>query len=234
MIVIVILLLLTVLLFGILFSSFGFQSGVGQRSGERIVENKNFPKKTPAAGDRWPGGPVNNSPGGLGMDGCGQGSGGQNIGLVIARLGRDGRGTVEFDDAAFLKCSEKMIVAVVEAFSERKSDLLRNMLSPGLFRTLGRKMDSLGETLYRTVVVSFDEKTIERRRAGGHMGNGMVVDLRVAMDQINYVEDPNRGVVYGSKNVIEKVFEIWSFVLSMGRNGQGCWLVKSIARCPVA
>ncbi|MDR1494845.1 MAG: TIM44-like domain-containing protein [Rickettsiales bacterium] len=231
MMVILVLLILTAFLYGILFSNFGFLPGIGR--GKREKAAKNLSKKTPTTGGGWPCGAVekdNREPiwGGI----CGQNCEGHRVDAVTDKVNAAEKGKIRFDEILFLKLSEALIVAVAEAFSEKRFDLLRNMLTDDLFRAVEEKINSReGHVSYKTVVVSFDEKVLEEKQADEYIRTNMVVNMRVLMNQINYMEDQNNNIVYGSKNAIEKVSEIWKFVLDTEGKSQGRWLVKSIGRC---
>jgi predicted lipid-binding transport protein (Tim44 family) len=230
MIFIVVLVILTIILYGVLFSNFGFSSGLGQSRSES--DTRGFLEDVPSAAGGQPAGPSEKE----NIDSERNSShpwSNRGTGAIVYNIKNGFRGdNAIFDDVAFLRLSESAIVAVMEAFSERKLDILRNMLTEDLFRTLAEKINSSREHLnYRTVVVSFDEKVIEKRQENRGVRNGIIIDLRVVMNQINYVEDENHNIVYGSRDSIEKISEIWTFVLSCQENGQNRWLVKSIGRC---
>jgi predicted lipid-binding transport protein (Tim44 family) len=232
MIVILILLAMTIVLYGILFSSFGFLSGIDRRKQEEIVHG--FQENMSCGGDWQAGqsGEVLKEKNEREQDSCGRVCDGGRLVTIVNTKKNRLEAVSLFDDALFLKSSEAIIVAVMEAFSNRRIDLLRNLLTENMFRTLAEKINSLEDRLsYKTVVVSFDRRTVERRNSGREMKDGMLVDMSVVMNQINYVEDEDHNVVYGSKNAIEKISEIWTFVLSRLENGQIRLLVGSVGRC---
>ncbi|MDR2777314.1 MAG: TIM44-like domain-containing protein [Rickettsiales bacterium] len=230
MIVIVILLTLTVILYSILFGNFGFLSGTSRKKEEKIVHS--FLENVPCGGDWQPNEILKGKDERSEQDIYGQVFDSARAGRAIAKGKKNGLEVVNlFSDDLFLKSSEKTIVAVAEAFSNRRIDLLRNLLTENLFRNMANRINSLEDRLaYKTVVVSFDRKTIERRSLTRELKDNMLIRLSVLMNQINYIEDENHNVVYGSKNVIEKISEVWTFVFSGLENGQARWLVKSVDR----
>ncbi|MDR1425583.1 MAG: 39S ribosomal protein L45 [Rickettsiales bacterium] len=232
MIVIGLLLILTVLLYGILFSSFGFPMGLDRRNYEETTGSSSgdFPhggeegqhmKKAIADDEKDQKLSGENQVGGI------------HDSYAAWPLARDKKtklteNRIIFDETLFMKLGESMIVAVLEAFSSKRLDILENLLADDFFRAMAEKIESLDEhVFYRTVVVSFDEKILERKTEHRVVEMGERLTLRVTMNQINYVENEDGTILSGSKSTIEKISEVWTFVFPGSQKGRQCWLVES-------
>jgi predicted lipid-binding transport protein (Tim44 family) len=136
----------------------------------------------------------------------------------------------KFDEQAFLRASERAVVTILDAFSDRRIDILQKLLMKDLFEVLREKIENMGENILKLVVVSFEEKNIVEKIMRNKSNEVITVKLKIAMRQVNYIEDKDHNVVSGSKSKMRKVLEEWTFVKSQSEK-RGVWLLKSLNRC---
>lgn len=133
---------------------------------------------------------------------------------------------VEFDENKFLKSAEKAIGIIMDAFSEKRLDVLERMLTKDLFQIFKRKIEENLELIYKSVIVAVTEKSIESKVFNKKSRN---IVLKITMEQINYVEDVQGELVSGSKSKTFKITEFWTFVQNQSKDlVNDEWLLKSI------
>jgi predicted lipid-binding transport protein (Tim44 family) len=135
-------------------------------------------------------------------------------------------GVILPDEAAFNRMGEKIIMAVLEAFSEKKMDLLAKLLTADLFKIFRQNLEGRESIFSRVTVVSFEGKEIYQKDL---VSENKYVQLKVVMNQVKYEEDDQHQLITGSRDKLWKIKEIWTFVPSGLHDGY--WLVKSLARC---
>ena len=129
-----------------------------------------------------------------------------------------------FDEAKFLKLSEKAIVAILNSFSNNNLEELKNLLSNKMFVTFEKNIleNQQNNMFCKTVIVSINEKTILEKVISDCFSS---IKLSLKMQQINYIEDNNNEVISGSKDKVNNIDEIWTFVKT---NESKYWLLDSI------
>jgi predicted lipid-binding transport protein (Tim44 family) len=130
-----------------------------------------------------------------------------------------------FDEKTFIKSAERAVVAVLEAFSQKKFDILENLLARGMLNTFKENVQKaeVDGFSYKTVVISFENSTILKKNLDSE---AKTVKVKFLMKQINYVENKEGDVVSGSKSKVEDIVEEWTFVQSDVK--ENYWLLKSI------
>lgn len=129
-----------------------------------------------------------------------------------------------FDEAKFLKLSEKAIVAILNSFSNNNLEELKNLLSNKMFVTFEKNIleNQQNNMFCKTVIVSINEKTILEKVISDCFSS---IKLSLKMQQINYIEDNNNEVISGSKDKVNNIDEIWTFVKT---NESKYWLLDFI------
>lgn len=129
-----------------------------------------------------------------------------------------------FDEVKFLKLSEKAIVAILNSFSNNNLEELKNLLSNKMFVTFEKNIleNQQNNMFCKTVIVSINEKTILEKVISDCFSS---IKLSLKMQQINYIEDNNNEVISGSKDKVNNIDEIWTFVKT---NESKYWLLDSI------
>jgi hypothetical protein len=218
---------MTLILYKVLFKKFGFLSSSGQEKREEAVTNfvKKITgkdsvevKKLVIIGDREVLEEIYDSR--------------DDRGITLENEVKIAQKSDKFDESAFLKASERAIVTILDAFSAKRIDILEKLLEKDLFETFKEKIKTIGESTFKIVVVSFGEKSIFEKITRTKSDEVSVVRLRVAMEQIDYVEDRDRKVVLGSKDRIRRVLEEWTFTKSQNEK-KVFWLLKSLNRCSI-
>lgn len=216
---IIILLVLTILLYRLLFSNFGFMSEKDKKRQEEAVSNfmKNM-NKSPENGDILIIGDketfdkmYNNYK--------------EKIRVKISKTEKKHE---EFDEKAFIKISEKVITKISEAFSEKNIQALEKMLTKDLFKIFKEKIDNMHNQIYKSVIVYFKDISIENKKI---TKKSKIVSLRVKTEQVNYIEDESGNIVSGSKDKSSEITELWTFIESQSTdNGVPVvvWLLESI------
>lgn len=129
-----------------------------------------------------------------------------------------------FNDDVFIKSAEKAVVMVLEAFTEKKFDILKRMLTKEMLIVFENniKKAEINNYNYKTVIVSFEKVLIVEK----DLVQQNIVKVNLNMKQINYIEDNEGNIISGSKDKIKDVSENWTFIRSdIDRN---FWLLKSI------
>ena len=132
----------------------------------------------------------------------------------------------EFDENKFLKSAEKVVGMVMDAFSEKRLDVLEKMLTTDLFQIFKKKIENSVDIIYKSVIVAVTDKKIESKILDKKNKENTV---RINTDQINYIENTQGEIINGSKDKIVKVEELWTFVKDQTKNQENdVWLLKSI------
>lgn len=132
----------------------------------------------------------------------------------------------EFDENKFLKSAEKVVGMVIDAFSEKRLDVLEKMLTTDLFQIFKKKIENSVDIIYKSVIVAVTDKKIESKILDK---KNKEITVRINTDQINYIENTQGEIINGSKDKIVKVEELWTFVKDQTKNQENdAWLLKSI------
>lgn len=132
----------------------------------------------------------------------------------------------EFDENKFLKSAEKVVGMVMDAFSEKRLDVLEKMLTTDLFQIFKKKIENSVDIIYKSVIVAVTDKKIESKILDK---KNKEITVRINTDQINYIENTQGEIINGSKDKIVKVEELWTFVKEQTKNQENdVWLLKSI------
>ena len=132
----------------------------------------------------------------------------------------------EFDENKFLKSAEKVVGMVIDAFSEKRLDVLEKMLTTDLFQIFKKKIENSVDIIYKSVIVAVTDKKIESKILDK---KNKEITIRINTDQINYIENTQGEIINGSKDKIVKVEELWTFVKDQTKNQENdAWLLKSI------
>ncbi len=207
------LLVVTILVFRVLFRKFGFTTT--QDAMEKDEAIRRFIKEID----------------GNEVKGYSNESGGEDIKFFreiysnYSKKNKTEKGKVNiFDDEIFLKLSEKAIVSILDAFSRNDMQTLKELLSPEMYSVFEKNIlkNKQNDMFCKTVIVSIvDKKILNKTIGGGYNSISLLVDTQ----QINYIENSNGEVISGSKNRINKVKEVWNFVKTDNDN---YWLLNSI------
>lgn len=216
---IIILLVLTILLYRLLFSNFGFMSEKDKKRQEEAVSNfmKNM-NKSPENGDILI----------IGDKETFDKMYNNYKEKIRVKISKTEKKREEFDEKAFIKISEKVITKISEAFSEKNIQALEKMLTKDLFKIFKEKIDNMHNQIYKSVIVYFKDISIENKKI---TKKSKIVSLRVKTEQVNYIEDESGNIVSGSKDKSSEITELWTFIESQSTdNGVPVvvWLLESI------
>jgi predicted lipid-binding transport protein (Tim44 family) len=133
----------------------------------------------------------------------------------------------DFDEKLFLKTVETAISSIMDAFNAKNLKELEQFCMEDMFAIFKKNMESATakNESYRTILVNFLEKEIVEKNLANNNGNNFV-SLRLKTEQINYVEDKDGRVIFGSKDEIQQVEELWKFELIGTKDN--VWALKSI------
>lgn len=133
---------------------------------------------------------------------------------------------VDFDETKFMKSAEKAISMIMDGFSEKRLDVLEKMLVKELFQIFKNKIENSNDLIYKVVVVSVIDKSIESKIINK---KNKTVALKVTTEQINYIENTQGELISGSKDKVIKITELWTFAQGQIKDSQEyVWLLKSI------
>lgn len=215
---IVVLLILTILLYRLLFSNFGFMSEKDkkrQEAASNFVKSMNKSQKNvdiPIIGDKEIFDKMYDN----------------YTKKTKFKISKADKKQEEFDEKAFIKISEKTITKISEAFSEKNAEALEKMLTKDLFKIFKEKIDNMHNQIYKSVIVYFKDISIENKKI---TKKTKVVSLRVKTEQVNYIEDESGNIINGSKDKPSEITELWTFVQSQSSNNNIpviVWLLESI------
>lgn len=133
--------------------------------------------------------------------------------------------TVEvFDENKFLKLSERAVVMILNSFSDNNSNVLKELLTYKMFSVFEKNIlqNVENNTFYKTIIVSIDDKKIIDKTINNNFSS---ITLSLNMKQINYIENNENEIISGSKDKINIVNETWTFVKT---NNDKYWLLDNI------
>ena len=131
---------------------------------------------------------------------------------------------INFDDKIFLKIVEKIIVNFIEFFNDKKLNEIKNMCSESLFNNLSANMKNLTDDgkEFKTTIINFKDKQILEKDFNSY---NKYVKIKITTDQINYIKQGD-NIVNGYDNKVQSVSEVWKFVCDDVKNN--VWLIDSI------
>ena len=129
-----------------------------------------------------------------------------------------------FDEQKFLKLSEKAVVAILNSFSTNKLEELKELLTPKMFEVFEKNIleNQKQDMFCKTVIVSVNEKNILEKVISDCFSS---VKLSLKMQQINYIENTKGEVISGSKDIVNDIKEVWTFTKT---SNDKYWLLDSI------
>ncbi len=129
----------------------------------------------------------------------------------------------EFNEELFKKTAEKAAVTILDAFNNKDLKILEQMLTKNMLEIFNKNIKEAEENKinYKTVIVSFDEINILEKN---FESNPNYIEMGFKMKQINYAEDNENNVVLGSKDRIDIIIENWTFI----KTNNNYWLLNSI------
>ena len=129
-----------------------------------------------------------------------------------------------FDEQKFLKLSEKAVVAILNSFSTNKLEELKELLTPKMFEIFEKNIleNQKQDMFCKTVIVSVNEKNILEKVISDCFSS---VKLSLKMQQINYIENTKGEVISGSKDRVNDIKEVWTFTKT---SNDKYWLLDSI------
>lgn len=125
-----------------------------------------------------------------------------------------------FNRELFLKSSEKAVVSILNYFSEENLNYLKMLLTENMYEIFEKQIlqNREKEIKYKTIIISIKNKEIL------DVSNcDTKVVLKLEMEQMNYVEDKDGNVINGSREKVDNIEEIWTFVKK-----DQMWLLDSI------
>lgn len=224
---IMILLILTLILYGLLFRNFGVMSEEDRKKQEEMLENfLNDMNRNATAGDGNDGKTTKPKVivigGGRIFNRARQNKYKKNGSKTPADMEKLG----ELNEKYLLKTAEKLMVHITEAFSGKKLDLLEKMLTRELFTLFKGKIEAMGDSSYHSVIISFKTLTIGSREVRNSEEH---VTFKASMEQINYVEDGEGNVLRGSRDKISEIDESWTFKLNRVADSSAIdWLLETV------
>ena len=129
-----------------------------------------------------------------------------------------------FDEQKFLKLSEKAVVAILNSFSTNKLEELKELLTPKMFEIFEKNIleNQKQDMFCKTIIVSVNEKNILEKVISDCFSS---VKLSLKMQQINYIENTKGEVISGSKDIVNDIKEVWTFTKT---SNDKYWLLDSI------
>lgn len=125
-----------------------------------------------------------------------------------------------------INTAKKVIETVNLALSDNDEKVLSELLTKDLFVIFKKNIDEnmINNRVFKTIVVSFEDVVI----SGINMNS---MNVKVVMNQINYIQDNNGNFLSGDKSKIVKVVENWEFVKNTDKTGLVPWLINNISEC---
>lgn len=147
--------------------------------------------------------------------------------VKVKDIKKDNTKNEAFSEEIFLRQVENVVEMVLLAFTESKKDVLKTLLDKNLMDNFEKRIDKNLEdkNFLKNVIVSFENKEILSKNLELVIPS---ISVKLSMKQMNYVEDSNGNVIYGDKNKVVLVNEIWNFVKNNDKNISSPWLVESI------
>lgn len=124
----------------------------------------------------------------------------------------------------FINTSKKVIETVNLALSNNDEKTLSGLLTESLFAIFKKNIDEnlKNNRVFKTIVVSFDKIDV-------FSINMKTMNVRVVMNQINYIQDNESNFISGDKSKIVKVMENWEFVRNSDKSSTIPWLINNIS-----
>ena len=125
-----------------------------------------------------------------------------------------------------INTAKKVIETVNLALSNNDEKVLSELLTKDLFMIFKKNIDEnmINNRVFKTIVVSFEDVAISSINMNS-------MNVRVVMNQINYIQDSNGNFLSGDKSKIVKVVENWEFVKNTDKTGLVPWLINNISEC---
>ena len=157
-------------------------------------------------------------------------NGGQNeiiIKDVSADDNVDDRREIDINNE-LINTAKKVVETVNLALSNNDEKVLSELLTKDLFMIFKKNIDEnmINNRVFKTIVVSFEDVAISSINMNS-------MNVRVVMNQINYIQDSNGNFLSGDKSKIVKVVENWEFVKNTDKTGLVPWLINNISECNV-
>ncbi len=155
-------------------------------------------------------------------------NGGQNeiiIKDVSADDNADDRREIDINNE-LINTAKKVVETVNLALSNNDEKVLSELLTKDLFMIFKKNIDEnmINNRVFKTIVVSFEDVAISSINMNS-------MNVRVVMNQINYIQDSNGNFLSGDKSKIVKVVENWEFVKNTDKTGLVPWLINNISEC---
>ena len=155
-------------------------------------------------------------------------NGGQNeiiIKDVSADDNADDRREIDINNE-LINTAKKVVETVNLALSNNDEKVLSELLTKDLFMIFKKNIDEnvINNRVFKTIVVSFEDVAISSINMNS-------MNVRVVMNQINYIQDSNGDFLSGDKSKIVKVVENWEFVKNTDKTGLVPWLINNISEC---
>ena len=125
-----------------------------------------------------------------------------------------------------INTAKKVVETVNLALSNNDEKVLSELLTKDLFMIFKKNIDEnvINNRVFKTIVVSFEDVVISSINMNS-------MNVKVVMNQINYIQDSNSNFLSGDKSKIVKVVENWEFVKNTDRTGLVPWLINNISEC---
>lgn len=125
-----------------------------------------------------------------------------------------------------INTAKKVVETVNLALSNNDEKVLSELLTKDLFMIFKKNIDEnmINNRVFKTIVVSFEDVAISSINMNS-------MNVRVVMNQINYIQDSNGNFLSGDKSKIVKVVENWEFVKNTDKTGLVPWLINNISEC---
>ena len=125
-----------------------------------------------------------------------------------------------------INTAKKVIETVNLALSNNDEKVLSELLTKDLFMIFKKNIDEnmINNRVFKTIVVSFEDVAISSINMNS-------MNVRVVMNQINYIQDSNGNFLSGDKSKVVKVVENWEFVKNTDKTGLVPWLINNISEC---
>ena len=125
-----------------------------------------------------------------------------------------------------INTAKKVVETVNLALSNNDEKVLSELLTKDLFMIFKKNIDEnvINNRVFKTIVVSFEDVVISSINMNS-------MNVKVVMNQINYIQDNNGNFLGGDKSKIVKVVENWEFVKNTDKTGLVPWLINNISEC---
>lgn len=135
--------------------------------------------------------------------------------------------SVNFNQDNFLKGVETAVEMINEAFSNKDTDTLKNLLSKDTFNNFKKKIDDLTshDKILKSSLISIKSKKIDNIIVED---DKIFIEVSLKMEQINFVENNEKKVVMGNRKKIDLVNEKWTFERDI-KSKANFWIVNNIS-----